>query len=136
MRVSQNEAIIKTSAAPICGGVGAMTVAQKQAAIETLKAGYDRYVITAAESANNVRASQLPGTYNTVGSVNSFGRYSTINTTTTYTPGPVVYSGTHDQAVGVRMFKDGEPGSDKALSARETLGPKWQTIVKEGVNVC
>lgn len=136
MRVSQNEAIIKTSAAPVCGGTGAMKAAEKQAAIETIKAGYDRYVITAASSANNVRATRMPGSYQTYGTVNSYGGYGTMNATTTYTPGPVVYAGTHDQAVGVRMFKEGEPGSQQALSARETLGPKWSAIVKDGVNVC
>lgn len=136
MRVSQNEAIIKTSAAPVCGGTGAMKAAEKQAAIETIKAGYDRYVITTASSANNVHATQMPGSYQTYGTVNSYGGYGTVNATTTYTPGPVMYAGTHDQAVGVRMFKEGEPGSHQALSARETLGPKWAAIVKDGVNVC
>lgn len=136
MRVSENEAVIQTSAAPVCGGRGAMMAAQKQAAIETIKAGYDRYIITAASSANNVRATQMPGSYQTYGTVNSYGGYGTVNATTTYTPGPVIYAGTHDQAVGVRMFREEEPGAQQALSARETLGPKWATIVKDGVNVC
>ncbi len=71
IRVSQDTAIIKTSAAPICCGVGAAKVAQKQAAIETVKAGYDRYVIVSAASSNNVYATQSPGTYQTFGTVNS-----------------------------------------------------------------
>lgn len=68
--------------------------------------------------------------------MNSYGNFGTVNATTTYTPGPVVYSGSHDQAIEVRMFKEGEPGSAQALSARETLGPKWAVIVKDGVNIC
>ncbi|MBO9168356.1 hypothetical protein [Rhizobium sp. L245/93] len=136
MRVSQNEVIINTSAAPACGSTGAAKVAQKQAAIETIKDGYDRYIIVGASAANNVSATQLPGTYQTFGTVNSYGGYGTLNATTTYQPGPVVFSGTHDQSVGIRMFKDGQPGSDQAISAREILGPKWAEIVKDGVMTC
>lgn len=136
IRVSENSAIIKTSAAPICGGTGAAKVAQKQAAIETIKAGYDRYVIVAAQSSNNVHAIQTPGSYQTYGTVNTYGNYGTVNATTTYTPGPIVYDGTHDQAFGIRMFKEGEVGSGQALSARGMLGPKWQEIVKNGVMTC
>lgn len=73
MRVSQNEAIIQTSAEAMCGATGALKAAEKQAAIETIKAGYDRYIITAASSANNVHATQMPGTYNTYGRVSSYG---------------------------------------------------------------
>jgi hypothetical protein len=39
IRTSQNTAIVQASAAPVCGGIGAARVAQKQAAIETIKAG-------------------------------------------------------------------------------------------------
>lgn len=136
MRVAQNQAIIQTSAEPMCGSIGAARAAQKQAAIETIKAGYDRYIIVSAAASNNVQATQMPGSYRTYGTVNSFGNFGTVNTTTTYTPGPVVYSGSHDQAIGVHMFKEGEPGSAQALSARETLGPKWAVIVKDGINFC
>jgi hypothetical protein len=136
MRVSQNQAIIQTSAAPACGNVGAARAAQKQAAVETIKAGYDRYIITSAAAANNVQSTQMPGTYQTYGTVNSYRGYGTVNATTTYTPGPTFYSGTHDQAIGVRMFKTGEPGFEQALDAKETLGPKWAMIVKDGVNIC
>jgi hypothetical protein len=136
VRTSQNTAIIQTSAAPICGGTGAARVAQKQAAIETIKAGYDRYIITNGASENNVGVTQLPGQYNTYGTANVYGNYGTFNATTTYQPGPTIVHGTHDQAFAIRMFRDGEPGAGQALSAKETLGPKWEAIVKDGVNVC
>lgn len=136
MRVSKNQMIIQTSAEPMCGSVGAAKAAQKQAAVETIKAGYDRYIITSAAAANNVTATQMPGSYQTYGTVNSYGGFGTVNTTTTYTPGPMIYGGSHDQSIGVVMFKDGEPGSDQAISAREVLGPKWAVIVKDGVNLC
>lgn len=136
MRVSKNQMIIQTSAEPMCGSVGAAKAAQKQAAVETIKAGYDRYIITSAAAANNVTATQMPGQYNTYGTINSYGGYGTVNATTTYTPGPIIYGGSHDQSIGVVMFKEGEPGSNQAISAREVLGPKWAVIVKDGVNLC
>ncbi len=136
MRVSKNQMIIQTSAEPMCGSVGAAKAAQKQAAVETIKAGYDRYIISSAAAADNVTATQMPGHYNTYGTVNSYGGFGTINATTTYTPGPVIYGGSHDQSIGIVMFKEGEAGADQAISAREILGPKWAVIVKDGVNLC
>ncbi|MGO8095098.1 hypothetical protein [Rhizobium leguminosarum] len=136
MRVSKNQMIIQTSAEPMCGSVGAAKAAQKQAAVETIKAGYDRYIITSAAAASNVTATQMQGHYNTYGTINSYGGYGTVKATTTYTPGPIIYGGSHDQSIGVVMFKDGEPGSNQAVSAREVLGPKWAVIVKDGVNIC
>jgi hypothetical protein len=133
IRTSQDTAIVQASAAPICGGIGSAKVAQKQAAIETLKAGYDRYVILGAASTNNVRATQLPGSYRTTGTLQG----GALNATTVYQPGPTMVSGTHDQSFAIRMFRDGEPGSGQALSAREMLGPEWPELVKAGaVRTC
>jgi len=35
-------------------------------------------------------------------------------------------AGSHDQGLIVKMFKDGDPKGANAISARATLGPKWQ----------
>lgn len=133
MRVSQNEMIIKTRAAPICGDIGAMKVAQKQAAIETIKAGYDRYVILGQQSQDTTRVVQTPGSYQTTGMMTSTGMYSA---TTTYQPGMSYVTGGHGQDLAVRMFKDGEPGAANALDARSILGPKWPQLVKADVMTC
>ena len=133
IRTSADTAIITTSAAPICRSTGAAKVAQKQAAIETIKAGYDRYMIVDAASADNVRVAQMPGSYHTSGTVS--GGY--FNGTTTYRLGATIVYGTYDQAFAVRMFHDGDPGSGRAVSAREMLGPKWRELVKAGaVRTC
>lgn len=132
IRTSANTAIIRTSAAPACGGNGAARVAQTQAAVETIKAGYDRYLIEGAAAANNVSVSQGPGSFNTVGTANVYGNYGVYNSTTTYTPGPAIYSGSHDQAFAIRMFKNGEPGASQAIPARDTLGPEWEKLVAQG----
>lgn len=128
IRTSANTAIVKTSAAPVCGGAGAARVAAKQAAVETIKAGYDRYMILDEASANNVQVAQMPGSYHTSGSINR----GMLSANTTYRPGPTIVYGSHDQAFAIRMFRDGEPGSTQAIPAREVLGPKWAEIVKSG----
>lgn len=133
IHTSADTITVQTSAAPICGATGAAKVAQRQAAIETIKAGYDRYIIIGAEAANNVTITQTPGTFQTSGNVTGFGTY---NQQTTYVPGPMIAHGTHDQAFGVKMFKDGDPNGAQALSAREMLGPQWAKWVKDGASTC
>ncbi|MBO3760353.1 hypothetical protein [Ciceribacter sp. L1K22] len=136
MRTSSNEMVVSTRAAPICGGMGAAKVAQRVAAIETLKAGYDRYVILGADRYNDVRTVQMPGQYNTFGTATTYGGMTSINATTTYTPGPTFVAGGHHQSLRVRMFREGEPGANNALSARAALGPEWERAVKNGVSHC
>jgi hypothetical protein len=136
MRVSQNEAIISTSAAPICGDEGVMKVAGKQAAIETIKAGYDRYIITGQQGQDTTRLVQMPGSYSTTGTATISGNTGYYQGNTVYNPGPTFVMGRHKQQLGVHMFKTGDPGSQNALSAKETLGPKWAEIVKDGVMTC
>lgn len=136
IKTSADTAIIQTSAAPVCGGIGAARVAQEQAAIETLKAGYDRYIIYDAATSNDVRVTQMPGSYQTTGSASVYGNMATFNANTRYTPGPTIVSGRHRQTLGVKMFKDGQPGAANAVSARNTLGPDWQKIMKAGVHTC
>lgn len=129
IRTSEDTAIIQVSAAPICGASGAVRSSQKSAAIETIRAGYDSYIIAAAQSQNNVSVDQLPGHY----TLNVQGNQNGWNGNTTYTPGPLIIHGTHDQALGIKMFH-GKPAG--AIDARTMLGPKWQKIVKNGVMVC
>jgi hypothetical protein len=132
VRTSANTMIVQTGAAPVCGGTGSLRVAQQLAAIETIKAGYDRYIITRGQAQNNVSVSQMPGSYNTVGTYGG-GSYQT---TTTYQPGPTVVSGSHDQGLSVVMFREGDPGAQQAISARAALGADWQEKVQSGIRTC
>jgi hypothetical protein len=61
VRTSANTMMVQTSAAPVCGGGGALQVAQRVAAIETIRAGYDRYIITGGQSQNNFRGAHDQG---------------------------------------------------------------------------
>ena len=133
IKVSENQAIISTSAAPICGGAGAGRVAQKMAAIETIRAGYDRYVVVGANRDDTTRLVQMPGQYRTTGSFTGYGGFSA---NTVYSPGPTFVAGRHSQQLAIRMFRDGEPGADQAISARSVLGPKWESLVKTGISTC
>ena len=134
IQTSADTAIIQTRAAPICGSGGAARSAQKQAAIETLRSGYDSYIIYGAEASNDVHATQMPGSYNTIGNIGPSGSF---NATSTYTPGATIVHGSHRQSFAIKMFHRGEAGAEKAISARETLGPDWQKKMKEGsLGVC
>jgi hypothetical protein len=135
-RTSASTILVDVSAAPACGGTGASRVAQKTVAVETIRAGYDRFIIMGGAAANNVQVTQMPGQYNTTGTLNTYGNYGTYNSTTRYTPGPTVVSGSHDKSLSVKMFRDGERGAEEAVDARLLLGPEWHEIVTKGVKTC
>ena len=132
VRTSANTMIIQTGAAPVCGGTGALRVSQQLAAIETIKAGYDRYIISGGQAQNNVSVTQLPGSYNTTATYGG-GFYQGR---TTYQPGPTIVAGSHDQGLAVVMYREGDPGAQQAISARDMLGPEWPDKVKSGVHTC
>lgn len=131
VRTSQNTALIQATAAPSCGSAGASQVAEQQAAIETLRAGYDRYVITGGAAQNNVQVLRLPQTSTTNGnfSNNSWTANTTYSTQT-------VVSGSHDQSFSIVMYRDTDPEAANAISARAVLGSDWQEAVADGVSIC
>jgi hypothetical protein len=105
-RTAQDSLIINSSAAPACGSLGAARVAAKQASIETIKAGYDSYIIT----------DQQEHTIYSWGALSSFAY--------------------PEQGLKVKMFHKGDPDSENALDARTELGPDWQKIVTQGQVSC
>lgn len=98
----------------------------------SLKAGFDSYIIYNGASESNIAVVQGPGTYNTTAIAN--GPF--INATTTYQPGPPMVIGHHGQSFAIKMFHQGEPGSENALSAKAALGPDWQKQLKNPVLTC
>ncbi|MDJ1157563.1 hypothetical protein QNA08_04830 [Chelatococcus sp. SYSU_G07232] len=131
-RTSANTMIIDAEADPECGATGASRVAARAAAIETIRAGFDRYIITGGAAQNNVGVATVGGTATTYGTRLGGGTYSA---TTTYTPNTIIY-GTHDRMLKVVMFRKGDPGYEQALDARQALGPEWQELVKSGIRTC
>lgn len=108
--VSHNMVRITTDAANACGATGAQEVASKQAAIETIRRGFDGYVILGGEHDKTTNY--------------SFNLYGGSSNTQ------------HHQSLVVKMFKNGEPGSESAIPARLQLGPNWQSIARDGVMSC
>lgn len=135
-RTSANTMLIDAGAAPACGPQGAAKVASQSAAIETIRAGYERYIITGGSAQSNISVTQMPGTVQTYGTANYGGGFGTFRATSTYTPEPTIVSGQHSRSLGVVMFNAGEPGFSNALDAREVLGKDWQELVKNGIRTC
>lgn len=126
--------VVKTSAAPICGGAGAAKVAAQMAAIETIQRGHDRFLIVGGQAANNTAVvGHTPVTAHTHGHVTPSGH---LVATTTHSGGLPIVAGTHDQGLAVRTFKDGDPAGANAISARATLGKDWKQAVEAGAPTC
>jgi hypothetical protein len=123
--MSQDMVQINTSAAPACGSTGAQEVAVRQAAKETLRRGYDRFIILGGQYGNNIGVVGYTPTI-----VQSAGA------TTTVSGGYPIIAGRHNQALMVKMFRDGDPAAANALPARETLGSNWQELVRNDAVTC
>lgn len=137
MDVDSDTIVISTSAAPACGQRGAQSVAVKRAAFETLRRGYDRYVILGAQAQNNVGVvghtslvanTYSSGTVQTYGNTGSYSGYSN----TYVSGGQPIIGGSHDQQLAIRMFRASDPQGARAVDARQVLGPDWQKVLKKG----
>ncbi|CAN1520617.1 hypothetical protein MCELHM10_01086 [Paracoccaceae bacterium] len=98
------------------------------AAVETIRLGFDRYIITNSDAQDNVGVvgynTQTFGTYG----------YGGFNANTYATP---IIGGSRDATVVVVMFKASDPQGRQALDARQALGADWQSIVEKGApNTC
>lgn len=132
---------ITASAAPVCGSIGAQDVALRQAAIETIRRGYDRFMIIGGGYRNNIAVvGHTPVVANTSGyaTATAYGNQATAygRSTTTYSGGQPIIAGTHDQDLVVKMFRADDPSAENAVSARDTLGPKWQEAVSSNTLTC
>jgi hypothetical protein len=120
--VSQDTFQITSNTAPVCGPAAAQRVAVRQAAVEVIRRGYDRFLILGGQAGANV-VGYTPTTVQHIGG------------------GAVVaYGGTpmvaHSQGLMVKMFRDNDPAASNALSARQTLGPRWQEIASKQQLTC
>ncbi len=136
MMMSKDVVQITVNAPPVCGAEGAQKVATRRAAIETLKNGFDEYLIinsnyqsSSAVVGYTPTQSYTTGSATVTGYGNTATGYGQSNTTTT--GGFPIIASKHDQVVIVKMFHSGDPAGSNALSARSILGPKWQEALKE-----
>ena len=131
--VSQDTVVITSQAAPVCGSVGAQKVAFRQAAVETIRRGYDKFLIVGGQYQNDIGVvGYTPVMAHTTGSV--YG--GNLNATTTYSGGEPIVAGSHRQGLAVKMFRDADPAGSNALSARGELGSKWAELVKNDTVTC
>jgi len=107
------------------------------AAVEVLRAGFERYQIVGANAANNVGVFRTAPTYATsTGRFNSFGNTTYGSSQTTFGGQQTVIYGSHDAQLAVIGINRGEPGYQNAVDAKRTLGPDWDKLVKSGINTC
>jgi hypothetical protein len=138
MPLSADTVQVTVQAAPVCGQVGAQNVALRRAAIETINRGFDRFVILGGGYQNNVAVvGYTPIQAHTYGTATAMG-YGNMaiaqgRTTTTFSGGYPIISGSHNQGLTVKMFRDADPAGANAIPARETLGPKWPELIKQGL---
>jgi len=105
--LSQNSFQLTTKATPECSADQTQKVAFKRAAAETIKRGYDPFVVNGTEF--------RPETYG--------GGYYGVNTIS-------------NQALTVTMYRTGDPAGANGLVARDVLGPKWQEALAEQTFSC
>lgn len=141
MPLSNDTVQITSRAAPVCGSEGAERIALRQASVETIRRGFDRFVILDAAARSDVGVvGYTPVIAQTTGTATAttYGNHATAygTATTTYSGGQPIIAGSHKQGLIVKMFKDGDPAGANAISARGELGPKWAEYVKREAITC
>lgn len=141
MPLSANTFQISSSAAIACGAQGAQQIALRRAAKETLRNGFDKFVIMGAQAQNNTGVvGYTPVTASTYGNATAttYGNMTTLSgsATTNYYGGQPIYGGSFDQGLVVRAFRADDPQGANAISARAILGAEWQKEMNENDNTC
>lgn len=99
---------ISTRAEDLCGAKGTREIAFREAAIEVITRGQDRFIVVG----DNAKSQITGATFTAYGGLDTFG----VNT----------------QEMVIQIVEKGDAHYRDALSARETLGPDWQAIVAKG----
>jgi hypothetical protein len=120
--LAQDTVQITARAAPICGAVGAEKIAIRQAAVETIRRGYDRFIVLNAQAGGTYAGSTPVIVQNLGGGVAMASGGA-----------PMIAP---NQGLVVKMFKEGDPAAANALSARDSLGPDWQEQAKKNTINC
>lgn len=106
--LTQSSFKISTEAEDMCGAKGTREIAFREAAIEVIKRGFDRFIIVGDQSKSAITGA----VFTTYGGLQSYG--------------------TNTQDMVVQIIQKGDPRYNDALSARQSLGPDWQVIVAKG----
>lgn len=135
--LNQREFVIQANAAPICGSAGANRVAVSMAAVETIRRGYERFVILDAGSNSNVNVTMTGPTYSTTtGNYRVIGNQIYGSSNTQYGGQYPIITGGHQASVRVLTVQRGERFYSMALDAKSELGPNWEEISAQGISDC
>ena len=124
--VGEDTIEITVHVATICDGRDAERLAQRHAAVETVRRGFDDYVVIGSVGGDHV-ADDAPETARTT-LLGDSGR------TLFSEDAPLL---AHHRMLTVRMFRAGEGDSAATVSARAVLGDDWEAIAAKGApNTC
>ena len=105
----------------ICDGSDAERLARRHAAVETIRRGFDDYIVIGSVGGDHA-AEEAPATARTTLSEGS-GR------TLFSEDAPLL---AHHRMLTVRMFRAGEGDSAATVSARAVLGDDWEAVAAKG----
>ena len=105
----------------ICDRTDADRIAHRQAAVETIKRGFEDYIVIDSVGGDHVE-DFAPLTART----NLYGG----STTTLFSEDAPLLA--HHRVLTVRMFRAGQGDSAETVSARAVLGSDWETLVTRG----
>lgn len=107
------------------------------AAVETLRHGYERFIVLGAQNENNVGVIQrAPTSSYTTGTATLYGNTAYGNSTTTYSGGGPIFYGTNDADLIVQMLTPKDRMFSDGVDAKEVLGENWEKFVESGVKTC
>ena len=118
VELSPNSIRLEIVAAQGCGPDNAASFAERSAAVETLRRGFDSFTMTSIDQRMKERKAYMP----IVG-----GSMVTVI--------PITHQD-HAVTADLTMYRNGERDSHKATDARAVLGPDWAGIVERGVHTC
>ena len=126
MRLAQDTVRINVSTAPIYGALEPQRRAMRMAADETLKSGYDKFMIVdgnnsfAPDVIGHTPAQYQSSSHGTItGSTNNFAGHASSQAT--YVGPRQVAMPRFESGIAVKMFKRDDPAAANAVDAREIV---------------
>ncbi len=119
--VDENTIEITVHVATVCSERDAERLAQRHAAVETVRRGFDDYLVVGSVGGDHV-AGDAPATARTT-------LYGSSGRTLFSEDAPLL---AHHRMLTIRMFRAGEGDSAAAVSARAVLGDEWEATAAKG----
>ena len=117
---------ITVRVAPICDGKDADRLARRQAAVETIRRGFEDYVVVSSVGGDHL-ADEAPVTARTILNGDSTRALFSEDA-------PLL---AHHRVLTVRMLRAGQGDSTSSVSARAFLGDDWEELVtKDAAPTC